>query len=374
MSRNQLILHVGFHKSGTSALQESFHLQRQDLLSKAIDYPSIGYTGRKAHHRVAWALTQKPWGWKTRGGEKTPYRHFSRFVSRINRSKTPKILLSSEFFSELSAEQIDKLKSAIKKRDVKIVFTIRPLAKLLPSSYQQYLKYGIKADYEKWLHSVLDEPGVAKLTPTFWKRHLHADVVNRWSEAFGSDSVTIIVADETKPEFLYDAFNQLLDLPNGYLKPQPTGTNRSLSLEEVSLLLEVNNTFQKDRPWKEYLYFVRQGLVRNLTDHIPVANGSSKILTPKWAIDKANEIGNASLESIKRLNVNVVGSLESIKDAQVPQGEIVYSNTIDIQTVAQTIIAFNKAQIMRVPNSWIAEKLIRKLRRVLSRLLRRSTS
>lgn len=373
MSKNQLILHVGFHKSGTSALQESFHLQRQNLLGQGIYYPSIGFTGRKAHHRVAWALTQKPWGWKTRGGEKTPYRHFTRFMGRMNRSKAPKILLSSEFFSELSGEQINKLKSAVKKREVKIVFTIRPLAKLLPSSYQQYLKYGIKADYEKWLHSVLDEPGVAKLTPTFWKRHLHGDVVKRWSETFGSESVSVIVADETRPEFLYESVSELLELPKEFLKAQQTGTNRSLSLEEVSLLLEVNNTFPKDRQWKEYLFFVRLGLIRNLTDHIPVAEGSSKILTPKWAIDKANEIGNASIETIKGLNVNVVGSIEKLKDAQIPEGEIVYSNTIDIQTVAQTILAFNKSQIMRVPNSWIAEKIIRKLRRMLSRLLGRSS-
>jgi hypothetical protein len=373
MSRNQLILHVGFHKSGTSALQESLHIQRQELLENGISYPAIGYTGRKAHHRIAWALTQKPWGWKTRGGEATPYRHFSRIIGRINRSKVQKIVLSTEFFSELTAEQIQKIKLAVKNRDVKIFFTIRPLAKILASSYQQYLKYGIKADYEKWLHAVLDEPGVAKLTPTFWKRHQHAEVIQRWSDVFGPESVTLIVADETRPDFLYEAVNGYLELPGGLLKAQPTGTNRSLSMEEVSLLLEINNRFPKDRPWKEYLFFVRQGFVRNLTDHIPVAANSAKLLTPKWAIDKANEIGNASIEAIKSMQIEVRGSLDSLKDANVPEGETTYASSIDIQTVAQVILAFDRAQIMRIPNSWIAEKSVRKLRRIVSRLLGRST-
>jgi hypothetical protein len=371
MPSKQLILHVGFHKSGTSALQESLHLQRQEMLVQGVHFP---YDGRKAHHRLAWALTQKPWGWKNRGGETTPFRHFSKTMRQINRSKVPKVVLSSEFFSELNVNQIRVLKSAVNNREVKIVFTIRSLVKLLPSSYQQYLKYGIKADYERWLHSVLDEPGVAKLTPTFWQRHLHADVVQRWCEAFDSDAVSVIVVDESRPEFLFEAFNELLELPNGLLKPQPTGSNRSLSLEEVSLLLEVNKSFPKDRQWKEYLFFVRQGLVRNLTDHIPVAQGSSKILTPKWAIDKANVIGNTSIEVIKGLGVNIVGSIESLKDAQIPEGEIAYSGSIDIQTVTQTIISFNKAQIMRVPISWIVEKAIRKLRRMLRRLLGRGSS
>jgi hypothetical protein len=373
MSRNQLILHVGFHKSGTSALQESLHIQRQELLEFGISYPAIGYTGRKAHHRIAWALTQKPWGWKTRGGETTPYRHFSRIISRINRSKVQKIVLSTEFFSELTAEQIQKIKLAVKNRDVKVFFTIRPLAKILASSYQQYLKYGIKADFEKWLHAVLDEPGVAKLTPTFWKRHQHAEVIQRWSDVFGPESVTLIVADETRPDFLYEAANSYLELPEGLLKAQPTGTNRSLSMEEVSLLLEINNRFPKDRPWKEYLFFVRQGFVRNLTDHIPVAANSSKLLTPKWAVDKANEIGNASIEAIKSMPIEVRGSLDSLKDANVPEGETTYASSIDIQTVAQAILAFDRKQIMRIPNSWIAEKSVRKLRRIVRRLLGRST-
>jgi hypothetical protein len=354
-------------------LQESLHIQRQELLENGISYPAIGYTGRKAHHRIAWALTQKPWGWKTRGGEATPYRHFSRIIGRINRSKVQKIVLSTEFFSELTAEQIQKIKLAVKNRDVKIFFTIRPLAKILASSYQQYLKYGIKADYEKWLHAVLDEPGVAKLTPTFWKRHQHAEVIQRWSDVFGPESVTLIVADETRPDFLYEAVNGYLELPGGLLKAQPTGTNRSLSMEEVSLLLEINNRFPKDRPWKEYLFFVRQGFVRNLTDHIPVAANSAKLLTPKWAIDKANEIGNASIEAIKSMQIEVRGSLDSLKDANVPEGETTYASSIDIQTVAQVILAFDRAQIMRIPNSWIAEKSVRKLRRIVSRLLGRST-
>lgn len=368
MFQKQLILHVGFHKSGTSALQESLHLQRQELLDLGIHYPD---TGRTAHHRIAWALTQKPWGWRTRGGQTTPYRHFSRIIGQINRSKVPKIVLSTEFFSELSSEQIQKLKSAVKKRDVKIVFTIRPLAKLLASSYQQYLKYGIKADYDKWLHSVLDEPGISKLTPTFWKRHRHAEVVKRWCDAFGAEAVSLIVVDETRPEFLYEAFNRYLELPLGLLKPQPTGTNRSLSLEEVSLLLEVNNKFPKDRNWDEYLFFVRQGLVRNLTDHIPVAEGSSKILTPKWATDRANEIGNSSVDEIKRMNVNVIGPIDSLKDAQVPEGSSIYPRAIDIQTIAQTVISLNKSQIMRMPTAWILERVKRKLHRTLTNFLRR---
>ena len=230
MPQKELILHVGFHKSGTSALQESFAAQRAELAAAGVLYPNIG---RKAHHRIAWALTQKPWGWKARGGETTPFKHYSKMVRLINRSGSEKILLSSEFFSELTPDQIQKIAGAIKGREVKILFTLRPLVKLLASSYQQYLKYGTKADYVEWLHSVLDEPGVSKVNPTFWKRHTHGDVVARWRELFGAQAVTVVIADESKPEFHFDLENEILGLDKNFMKVKSTGNKRTISKKEV---------------------------------------------------------------------------------------------------------------------------------------------
>jgi hypothetical protein len=359
MPQKQLILHVGFHKSGTSALQESFAFQRAELQAAGVLYPSIG---RKAHHRIAWALTQRAWGWKKRGGEVTPFKHFSKMASLINRSNSPKVVLSSEFFSELTTEQIQKIVSGIRGRDVKILFTLRPLAKLLSSSYQQYLKYGTKADYVEWLHSVLDEPGVSKINPTFWQRHMHGEVISRWAEAFGKENVSVLIVDEQRPEFLYESLNDYLGLSAGYLKPQATGTNRSLSLEEVSLLLELNRRFPKERQWNEYLVFIRNGYIRQLTDYVPLKEGSQKLLTPKWAVEKANALATESKKKIQGLGVKVYGDLQSLDKATVPEGETEYSTSIDIETVVQAMLGFDKALSKRIPIRWLAEELLRRIK------------
>ncbi len=52
MSERRLIVHAGFHKSGTTALQEAFDAQAEELRAVGIIYPNIG---RKAHHRIGWA-------------------------------------------------------------------------------------------------------------------------------------------------------------------------------------------------------------------------------------------------------------------------------------------------------------------------------
>jgi hypothetical protein len=254
-----------------------------------------------------------------------------------------------------------------------VLFTLRPLAKLLGSSYQQYLKYGTKADYVEWLHSVLDEPGVSKINPTFWQRHMHGDVVARWVEVFGKDNVTVLIADEQRPEFLYESLNKYLGLDAGFLKPQATGSNRSLSLEEVSLLLELNRHFPRERQWNEYLVFIRNGYIRQLTDHVPLKEGSKKLLTPGWAVAKANELATASKLKIQQLGVEVYGDINSLDSASVPEGEPEYSSTIDIETVAQAMLGFDRTLSKRVPFRWLVDwttgEVIRRLKWAIKSIL-----
>jgi hypothetical protein len=150
------------------------------------------------------------------------------------------------------------------------------------------------------------------------------------------------------------------------LKAQSTGSNRSLSLEEVSLLLELNRRFPKERQWNEYLVFIRNGYIRQLTDHVPLKEGSKKLLTPSWAVAKANELSTQSKLKIQQLGVEVYGDITSLDRAAVPDGEPVYSSTIDIETVAQAMLGFDKNLARRVPFRWLVEwttgKIIRRLK------------
>ena len=360
MSQKQLILHVGFHKSGTTALQESFFAQRKELETQGVLYPSVGW---QAHHRVAWAMARKRWGWKDRGGKTTPYSVWTRMLWRIKFSKLDKVVLSSEFLSELPLDKMQLLKKQVQGRQVKVLFTLRPLVKLLGSSYQQYLKYGLKEDYVTWLHSVLDVPGQSKLNPSFWKRNMHGDVVARWSEVFGAENISVIIVDEQKPELLFDSVNNYLELPSGFVKPQPTGSNRSLSLEEITLLLEINKRFPKERSWPEYLTFIRNGYVRELTDKVPVKAGKEKLPTPGWAVDAGNKIASQSKLKLQELNVKVYGDLESLDSAKVLEGEPKYPESIDIETIAQAMLVFKASTANRLSVSWLFAGLLSKLKK-----------
>jgi hypothetical protein len=355
MRERRLIIHAGFHKSGTTALQEAFDAQSEELKAAGITYPNIN---RRAHHRIAWSLTGKNWGWGKRGGEKVSPKEWQQLAKSINASDDETIIISSEFFSELDGDAIRMLFSAIKERKVQAVFTVRPLVKLLGSSYQQYLKYGIKADYEEWLHSVLDKPGESKINPTFWLRHFHGRVVGKWVDVLGSQAVTVIIVDESRPEFLFDSINSYLGLPQGFLKSQDTGSNRSLTMEEIALLLEINRRFPKERDWNEYEVFIRNGYIRTITDSIAPSKTSGKLLTPKWAIEKGNEIGALNKRELLSTKAKIVGDIDSLDSAQVPEGEAVYPQHISIEVVAQTMLTFDKKIVKKFPIDWVQRNVL----------------
>ena len=196
----KLFVHAGFHKTGTTALQSAFFANINELNKFGISYPQVG---GKAQHKAIYSLMGKTWGWEDRGGVTATDKKWKSLLKQVGKAKKT-ALISSEFLCELTEEQIAKFKKDLNVADAHIYFTIRPLLKIIPSAYQQHLKIGIKSDYEKWLHSILDEPGVSTITPSFWVRHTHAKVISKWIAEFGADRVTLIVVDESQPELMYD--------------------------------------------------------------------------------------------------------------------------------------------------------------------------
>jgi hypothetical protein len=360
----RVVAHVGFHKTGTTALQESFASNREELQKFGVTYPDFG---QKAHHRAAWSLVGRTWGWKNRGGAQFPIAEWEKVIKSVKKNRGT-TLISSEFFCELDEEKINKFKADIKVDDVTIVFTLRPLVKLLSSSYQQYLKYGLTPTYEEWLHSVLDTPGVSKLTPTFWKRHEHGRVISQWAKVFGPENVVVVVADETQPTAIFDALNSILGIPSGTLAQiEGIASNRSLTYEEICLLLEVNKNYPKKRDWSEYEIYIREGAIKHLTDKVKVSKDAEKLLTPQWAVDKVREIGAESVRQIKASGVSVIGSLDNFDKAEIPTGENSTLTHISLATATQALLAFDNKTLRRQSSRVIFREALRRIKKKLMR-------
>jgi hypothetical protein len=358
----KFILHVGFHKTGTTAIQTSMYYSREDLKKQGINYL---YSRARAHHQAAWSLSQRLWGWKGRGGKTTSPKQWDKFSRQVN-SMQGTVVASSEFFSEVGLDKIQKIRDDIKSQDVQIVFTIRPLVKLLASSYQQYLKYGIKASYEQWLHEQLDTPGTTKMTPSFWQRNFHGESILNWAKVFGSENITLMVVDEAQPHKMYEHFNEYLGLPNGFLSEQKTGGNRSLSVEEVEFLREINVQFPKDRNWSDYTTFIREKAIKSLTDSSFPENGQ-KLLTPAWAQEIAKKLTSESVAQIQSSGVRVIGDINSLLGAKVPEGLDEFTGSMQVATAVKALLSIDQKVIRKFRYKLLLSELARRVKARLSK-------
>ena len=91
---NAILLHVGFHKTGTTALQSAFAAARPKLEAAGVRYPG----NRNSHHRAAMAATNRTWGWGAQGGRR-PRMHYWDDVVAESREHPGRVCISSEAFS-----------------------------------------------------------------------------------------------------------------------------------------------------------------------------------------------------------------------------------------------------------------------------------
>jgi hypothetical protein len=367
------VIHAGFLKTGTSALQASMNLRQKALLEQDVFYPRVvdpRVAVEADHHFAALALIGKPEGWRAEESENDfePIGTWNDLRKQLNGYKGTSIF-SSEMLCELLVPQIQKVKNETKALEKDVIFTIRPLVKILPSAYQQKIKFGqIKVSYETWLEQVFDPTRESNAAKQFWLRHDYPAVLLRWIDVFTKEHVGLVVADENNRDFIFDTFNDLLKLKNGTLRQfKNVGTNRSLTMDEGALLKEINRLYRRDRDWTDYKIFIREGAAKFLTDTDVKNPEAKKLVTPQWAIEAANEITKVHIAAIKDLEIYVLGNLDSLADATVPAGENQIPDMIPVKTAARMFLAYSREDIVkRLPNDVLFAEVKIRIKEILN--------
>jgi hypothetical protein len=163
----KVVIHAGFHKTGTTALQHSLQASTELLKTAGYRYPIVDQGTSQSGSVLA--LASRGWGWQARGSKVIPKKVWKKLVKKTL-AGTDNVVLSSEFFSELDEIQVRQVKAAFDGLNVQVVFTMRALDKLFPSTYQQSLKSGSSYSYEAWLERTVNDYFGEQKTG-FWKRN-----------------------------------------------------------------------------------------------------------------------------------------------------------------------------------------------------------
>ena len=299
------LLHIGPHKTGTTAIQGALHLARERLAAEGVVYPGRG-------RQPLWpilAVTGQP---ALLGGPRPEISHWDNLVRDVHEAGDRRVVLSSEFFAEADDATARRVITDLGGARVHVVVTLRSLIRILPSQWQQYLQNGFHFRYREWLDGILSDPPRTP-TPGFWRRHRHDELVARWAAENGPENLTVIVVDESDRLMLLRVFESMLGLPGGFLVPEERAANRSLTAAEAELVRLLNEEFSR-RAWphRNYARFMRYGAVEQMKNSRQPSPGEPRIVTPGWALARAAEISAVMAKNIEALGVNIVGDISTL--------------------------------------------------------------
>lgn len=340
------LLHIGPHKTGTTTVQAAFHQNREVLAAQGVHY--AGSTGHPMVAAMAAATGKALATSQLSAG----LERWHELVEEVAASEARATVVSSEFFSEASPERIRGILDDLDADRTHVVVTLRPIIRILASQWQQYMqnrpaiKYDDSLGYEEWLDAILNHPDERAVTPSFWKRHRHDELIRTWADIVGPDRMTVVVVDESDKKMLVRSFEEMLGLTEGTLEPRELSSNRSLTLAEVQMLRAFNRRYL-DRGWStaDYTRFVRFGAVRVLQERSPRPD-EPRLLTPHWAIHRGAAIGAEMAEAIRATGVEVVGDLRVLGDPSVAVG--VGDNPSDVRVPTEVVARFTAGLVKLV--------------------------
>ncbi|MFD8521120.1 hypothetical protein ACFV2D_14035 [Streptomyces capillispiralis] len=313
------LLHIGPHKTGTTAVQGALFAAKEEMARHGVDFP--------AHSRHPIEAVLAACARPAMMGDTVPTeRHWQRLLDRVRATGARTSVVSSEFFADtedasaiariveqLGGVGVPPLERSREWGRVHVLVTLRPLVRIMPSQWQQYVQNGLRLGYEPWLEHMLRRAPYDRPTPSFWRRHRHDRLVERWVAATGPDRVTVVVVDDRDRDGLMRTFEALLGLPGGVLEPDPETVNRSLTLAETEMLRNLNKEFRGNGlPEELYSRLVRHGAIAHMKNSCSPASRDVKIRTPRWALEAAAGIGAEAAARIGGTGVRVLGDLRTL--------------------------------------------------------------
>ncbi len=320
-----MLLHIGVHKTGTTAVQTALANCRDILGTWDVRYP-----GRlMAHREIASSVMGRPLGWRTDGAKPPKPGLWEQTVSDAH-AYGGATVISSEFFAESPDDVVERIVRDVGADRLQVVVTLRNLGKLLPSAWQQNLKSGFETPYLAWVRRMLFQDDEATRNTIFWRRHRHDLLVERWVAAVGADRVTVVVVDDRDRPGIFHRFEDLLGLPRDTLyNRRGEVSNRSMTLAEAAFLRRLNVAVGGAAGWRAYPNRVQAFMVKGLVEGRTPKADEPRLATPQWALDRAAEIAGDMVDRIEDSGARIVGDPQVLRERLTGPDEAV-DDSVDL--------------------------------------------
>ena len=145
-----LVLHIGLHKTGTTAIQTFFRNNRRQIFQKTgFDYVPVGVAAGHGHANLAWQIRNDQRFSTCRGTWDDVFRYIQ--SQNVN---SRFYIISSEEFDGFDFDDIKKLGKILESCNVTIVLMLRNQFDLAVAMHKQNMKRFMMPDLANWLEKV----------------------------------------------------------------------------------------------------------------------------------------------------------------------------------------------------------------------------
>ena len=337
-----VLLHVGPHKTGTTAIQSTLAPAREELAARGVTYPGR-YT---AHHLEAYSLRQYTQAWAGSSARPPAPRVFYNFARRVA-ARPGRVVVSSEFFAGCTESERARLVEELGRDRVHVLIGARNPAAFALSTWQQLLREGKADGLDAWLERDFRRPEPTRDNAGFWSKADPANLAEKWQALVGPERVTVVVMGDRDQTLLPTTFEQLLDLPGGFLTSRrPTNSNRGLTATEAEFLRGVTAAIGDQLSWSDHSQLVRSGMVRQLQQVRECPPGESAPALPGWALAQAAAEAERSIGELERLGVRIAGDLQDLGSLP-PQGAGESVETVPVDLAVEAAVGTIRSAVER---------------------------
>lgn len=184
-NKKRIFIHIGVGKTGTTAIQDSMMMHREEISHQGVYYPLTGIV-ETGHQDLVTLWTDE----FTRENSTS----YTNLLEEFEGSGKNTMFISSEKFCYANGEFVRKISQAFENYDVKIIVYVRSQVAQIESTFLLWLRLGYS---------------YGGSFDAFFEKHLgsfdYNRIVSPWSVFFGAEAIIALAYDH--PRLKTDAFS-----------------------------------------------------------------------------------------------------------------------------------------------------------------------
>lgn len=330
-AKRSLVVHIGPRKTGTTSIQAALASRRDPLRELGVVYPGTG----KQHFQPVNRFIGRRQLWETDVDGEVVERPWRQLLREIG--DAPHGVISTEVLSQARREHVQRIVDSAPDRTPIVVITYRRFEDLLSSTWQQLVKEGLRDPLDEWSRAAV--VAYPELSQDPFPRILDlATLVDIWGGIVGPENVVVILIERSQPLAIFNAFEEVLSLPQGFLTPDGgAAQKRSFTAQEAELLRQTNALLPRDQDSLKRHRALRRSVAHWLDEH-PASDDDTRLSLPLDVVKLARERSAEIVHSVRELSgrIRVFGDLESLlADASSPPQDFQVPTTSTTAVAAQ---------------------------------------